>query len=156
MRAPSRLQGSAAGENRRGEQVRSEGCAGGVESRGARVGEGKGLRIHGDQCQRDGEYRGNFCTYVILSLLGRNIPPAHPTWYPETLTAIVIVRRVVAARRLHASGIAPNPGTGLSANSASRTQPLTPLEEKVGSVEFAQRPGQTTKRGGFWARFKCW
>lgn len=76
------------------------------------------------------------------------------TW--PMLTVAVIVRRVVAARRRHASGAAPALGSGPLANSTSRTQPLTPLEEKVGSVEFAQRPGQTTKRGGFWARFKCW
>lgn len=72
------------------------------------------------------------------------------------LTVAVIVRRVVAARRRHAAGLTSVPGSGLLATSTSRTQPLSPLEEKVGSVEFAQRPGQTTKRGGFWARFKCW
>ena len=76
------------------------------------------------------------------------------------LTFAVIVRRVVAARRRHASGAGSIPGSGSGlgplATSTSRTQPLSPVEEKVGSVEFAQRPGQTTKRGGFWARFKCW
>lgn len=70
---------------------------------------------------------------------------------------IVIVRRVVAARRLHASGATPiAPRSGLQMHSTSHTQPLTPLEEKAGGVDFSERPGRRTKRGGFWARFRCW
>lgn len=69
----------------------------------------------------------------------------------------MIVRRVVAARRLHASGANSNPPrSGSHMYSTAQTQPLTPLEEKAGSVDFVERPGRTTKRGGFWARFRCW
>ena len=76
---------------------------------------------------------------------------------------LVIVRRVVAARRAHANGTAmgtPQKANGLFSHghSALRTQPLTPLGDKGGDMtDFPQRPGaKKTKRGGFWARFKCW
>lgn len=46
--------------------MRSEGCTRGIEPGRAGVGEGEGLWIYGDECQRDGEYRGDFCPYVIL------------------------------------------------------------------------------------------
>lgn len=135
------------------------------------MGEREGLWLYGDQCARDGERGGDFCTYVIqLPFMkgrmrrtgrghGEDLRPVLITskMHLQMLILAVIVRRVVAARRRHASGGAADlPSSGLLANSTSRTQPLSPLEEKVGSVEFAQRPGQTTKRGGFWARFKCW
>ena len=75
---------------------------------------------------------------------------------------LVIVRRVVAARQ-HAAGkvAAPpqrNQGLHGHALSASRTQPLAPYGEKeADSSDFPERPGaKKTKRGGFWARFKCW
>ena len=84
----------------------------------------------------------------------------------RTLTAMrftVIVRRVVAARRAHAATLAPtNPqltnnlfGHG---HSSSRTQPLSPHGNKEATdLDFPSRPGaKKTKRGGFWARFKCW
>ena len=78
-------------------------------------------------------------------------------------TAIVIVRRVVAARRAHTSGLSATPQKGNAlyshTHSASRTQPLTPLGDKEGidMTDFPERPGaKKTKRGGFWARFKCW
>lgn len=77
-------------------------------------------------------------------------------------TFALIVRRVVAARQ-HASGAAAtlpprNPGPFSHAHSASRTQPLMPYGEKEGDLtDFPERPGaKKTKRGGFWARFKCW
>ena len=77
--------------------------------------------------------------------------------------AIVIVRRVVAARRAHSSGLSGTPQKGNAlfghSHSASRTQPLTPLGDKEGldMTDFPERPGaKKTKRGGFWARFKCW
>lgn len=77
-----------------------------------------------------------------------------------TYDDLVIVRRVVAARRLHASGSTNAPSqsgaTGLNAHATSRTRPLTPHVEKKDSVEFAPRPGRTAKRVGFWARLKCW
>lgn len=77
---------------------------------------------------------------------------------------LVIVRRVVAARRAHANGTAmgtPQKANGLlgHGHSASRAQPLTPLDNKEGgdTTDFPKRPGaKKTKRGGFWARFKCW
>ena len=77
---------------------------------------------------------------------------------------LVIVRRVVAARRAHANGTAmgtPQKAKGLFSHghSASRTQPLTPSGGKEGGnvTDFPERPGaKKTKRGGFWARFKCW
>ena len=81
-----------------------------------------------------------------------------------SLGNVVIVKRVVAARRAHASGIAPTTPqsrNGLFSHqpSASRTQPLTPLGDKEAAdmTDFPERPGaKKTNRGGFWARFKCW
>ncbi|MCJ1256725.1 hypothetical protein MMC24_004549 [Lignoscripta atroalba] len=85
-------------------------------------------------------------------------------------TFALIVRRVVEARRRRTATAHPhstshktsnpahiNPYT--HAHSTSRTQPLTPLDEKsggLGSVDLAERPGGKTKRGGFWARLRCW
>lgn len=109
------------------------------------------------------------CTVVIFSIA------RDPIWLPifpkplhgALLTyaiALVIVRRVVAARRAHASAM----GSGTAQNknglfshghSASRTQPLTPIGDKEAAdmTDFPERPGaKKTKRGGFWARFKCW
>ncbi|KAL2039504.1 hypothetical protein N7G274_007776 [Stereocaulon virgatum] len=79
-------------------------------------------------------------------------------------TFALIVRRVVAARRAHANGTAmgtvQKPNALFShGHSASRTQPLTPSGDKEGgdTTDFPERPGaKRTKRGGFWARFKCW
>lgn len=78
-------------------------------------------------------------------------------------TFALIVRRVVAARRAHTSGLSGTPQKGNAlfshSQSASRTQPLTPLGDKEGldMTDFPERPGaKKTKRGGFWARFKCW
>ncbi|KAK0517195.1 hypothetical protein JMJ35_000350 [Cladonia borealis] len=78
-------------------------------------------------------------------------------------TFALIVRRVVAARRAHTSGLSGTPQKGNAlfshSQSASRTQQLTPLGDKEGldMTDFPERPGaKKTKRGGFWARFKCW
>ncbi|MCJ1343689.1 hypothetical protein MMC31_001885 [Peltigera leucophlebia] len=74
-------------------------------------------------------------------------------------TFALIVRRVVEARRAHASGAKNNSPRSKSQahnHTASQTQPLTPVDEKAGSVDFARRPGKTTKRSGFFAKFKCW
>jgi len=74
---------------------------------------------------------------------------------------LVIVRRVVAARRAHSSGAAsatPQSKSGPfgHGHSASRTQPLQD-KEAADMTDFPERPGaKKTKRGGFWARFKCW
>ena len=75
---------------------------------------------------------------------------------------LVIVRRVVAARQ-HTAGkaaVSPrgNQGFHSHAQSTSRTQPLPAYGEKeADSADFPERPGaKKTKRGGFWARFKCW
>ncbi|MCJ1398691.1 hypothetical protein MMC11_001892 [Xylographa trunciseda] len=80
-------------------------------------------------------------------------------------TFALIVRRVVEARRLHAlpksaqaaaSAAAPHHAAG---NSFSRTQPLTPLNEKggrLGSVDVAEREGGKVQRGGWWGRLRCW
>ena len=70
----------------------------------------------------------------------------------------VIVRRVVEARRLKAEG-GSREQRGQHAHSAARTQPLAPIDEKgsgLGSVDLVDRPGGKTKRGGFWARLRCW
>ena len=82
--------------------------------------------------------------------------------YTKHCTCLVIVRRVVAARQ-HAAGKAAVPPRGNQgfhshAQSASRTQPLPAYGEKeADSADFPERPGaKMTKRGGFWARFKCW
>ena len=83
--------------------------------------------------------------------------------YAKLCPIPVIVRRVVAARQ-HAAGMtaaAPRGNQGLLSHaysSTSRTQPLLPYGEKeADSSDFPERPGaKKTKRGGFWARFKCW
>lgn len=70
----------------------------------------------------------------------------------------VIVRRVVEARRLAAEGGARDQ-RGQLAHSTARTRPLAPVDEKrdgLGSVDLADRPGGKTKRGGVWARLRCW
>ncbi|KAL6721047.1 hypothetical protein ACLMJK_000147 [Lecanora helva] len=80
-------------------------------------------------------------------------------------TFALIVRRVVAARRAHASSIPPAqpPSRGGLFNhghSASRTQrsKSSSVEKTEGDVtNFSERPGaKKTKRGGFWGRLKCW
>jgi len=77
-------------------------------------------------------------------------------------TFALIVRRVVEARRLHAlpksaqAAASPHHAAG---NSFSRTQPLTPLNEKggrLGSVDVAEREGGKVQRGGWWGRLRCW
>lgn len=78
--------------------------------------------------------------------------------------SLVIVRRVVAARRAHASAMDTSTrhnknGLFSHGHSAFRTQPLTPIGDKEAAdmTDFPERPGaKKTKRGGFWARFKCW
>lgn len=82
--------------------------------------------------------------------------------YTKTCGLLVIVRRVVAARQ-HAAGkpaAVPHRNQGLlsHAHSASRMQPLLRYGEKeTDSSDFPERPGaKKTKRGGFWARFRCW
>lgn len=71
----------------------------------------------------------------------------------------VIVRRVVEARRLKAEEDSRELRGG-QAHSAARTMPLPPVDyEKsggLGSIDLADRPGGKTKRGGFWARLRCW
>lgn len=66
--------------------------------------------------------------------------------------ALVLVRRVVEARRTAASG-----GTRIEA--AGKTQPLPPISEKP-AVPTAKRTAEqprTKKEGaGFWSRLKCW
>lgn len=75
---------------------------------------------------------------------------------------VVIIDRVIKARLRHKKSQRRTPSRSNTpqysthATATARTQPLTPLNEKSGSEEFAHRPGGTTKRGGFWARFKCW
>lgn len=83
------------------------------------------------------------------------------TAYAKACTFLVIVRRVVAARQ-HAGGktaAGPPRNEGLISHtqSASRPQPLPTYGEKeADSSDFPERPGaKKTKRGGFWARFKC-
>ena len=74
-------------------------------------------------------------------------------------TFLVIVRRVVAARQ-NAAGIAAvpaqrNQGLFSQAHSASRTQAFG--DKEADNTDFPERPGvKKTKRGGVWARFKCW
>ena len=73
---------------------------------------------------------------------------------------VVIVRRVVAARRQHALGYqTPDPNSQSRSMgytySSSHTQALGTFDEKT-SIDLADRPGGKTRRGGFWARLKCW
>ncbi|MCJ1226357.1 hypothetical protein MMC12_003007 [Toensbergia leucococca] len=69
-------------------------------------------------------------------------------------TFALIVRRVIAARRQHASGTGPTVAPPLRSN--TYTQSFIRLDEKAGSVDLVERPGAGTKRGGFWARLRCW
>ncbi|MCJ1477055.1 hypothetical protein MMC13_005726 [Lambiella insularis] len=80
-------------------------------------------------------------------------------------TFALIVRRVVEARRLHALPRSERAAAAAASrrhapgDSYSRTQPLTPLNEKGGrleSVDLVDRPGRKVKRGGMWARLRCW
>lgn len=81
-----------------------------------------------------------------------------------TINTTVIVRRVVAARQAHPTQLgAGNPqrlhGLFNHGHSTSRTQPQNSIGDKEGAdmTDFPERPGaKRTKRGGFWARFKCW
>lgn len=85
-------------------------------------------------------------------------------------TFALIVRRVVAARQLQAQQSQPKksptkqkPTLGLFHNS----QPTPRIQASPGSphlygkegdtTDFVDRPGaKKVRRGGFWARFKCW
>ncbi|KAF2838567.1 ras-domain-containing protein [Patellaria atrata CBS 101060] len=58
-------------------------------------------------------------------------------------TFALIVQRVVNARRLKVSG-------GPLITSKSRTQPLTPTNEKINQV------GDGKDNGGFWSKLRCW
>ncbi|KAI9860188.1 MAG: hypothetical protein M1813_006298 [Trichoglossum hirsutum] len=77
-------------------------------------------------------------------------------------TFALLVRRVVEQRRLHAAQTADprHPiRQNLFGSTANTTQPLTPLEKRegLGSVDLEDRPGgKKVKRGGFWARLRCW
>ena len=74
----------------------------------------------------------------------------------------VIVRRVVEARRMHgvpSSQKAANGANAYAGNSFSRTEPLTPLNEKGGRSGYMDpegNPGQKTGKTPWWARLKCW
>ncbi|KAF2813963.1 ras-domain-containing protein [Mytilinidion resinicola] len=65
-------------------------------------------------------------------------------------TFALLVRRVVEARRLQATGGAPA--------AAARTEPLPPLSEK--QIADSQMPGNTFRPDGpkqsFWEKLKCW
>ncbi|MCJ1285791.1 hypothetical protein MMC26_005132 [Xylographa opegraphella] len=81
-------------------------------------------------------------------------------------TFALIVRRVVEARRLHAlprsEKAAAAAATGphhAAGNSFSRTQPLTPLNEKgapLGGVDGADREGGKVRGRAWWAKLRCW
>ena len=99
----------------------------------------------------------------MKSYPGTYVLPSSDKALQSLTIALVIVRRVVAARRAHTSALSGSPQKGNAlyshTHSASRTQPLTPLGDKEGldMTDFPERPGaKKTKRGGFWARFKCW
>ena len=72
----------------------------------------------------------------------------------------VIVRRVVAARKLHVEQLAPRPKPSGGLFPASRPQTSRPaMTDKEADVsDFAERPGaKRVKATGFWARFRaCW
>lgn len=77
-------------------------------------------------------------------------------------TFALIVRRVVAARQDAAGTAAAPPQKPHNlfsyTQSASRTPRLPSYGDKeADTTDFPERPGaKMTKRGGFWARFKCW
>jgi len=80
-------------------------------------------------------------------------------------TFALIVRRVVEARRLHAlprsqklaaGATTSNPFTG---NSFSRTEPLTPLNEKGGRLGYmdpSAGSGSPIKKASWWGKLRCW
>lgn len=88
--------------------------------------------------------------------------PCQSYIFADTVGNLVIVRRVVAARRAHAAGMASQSKNGLfnhGGRSAPRTQPsaLSADKEAADLTDFPDRPGaKKTKRDGFMARFKCW
>ncbi|KAI9825219.1 MAG: hypothetical protein M1832_001253 [Thelocarpon impressellum] len=73
-------------------------------------------------------------------------------------TFALLVRRVVEQRRFPGGTVPP------TAAAPAKTQPSTSTAEKqspqqqqrLNSVDLEERPGNKTKRGGFWARLKCW
>jgi len=79
-----------------------------------------------------------------------------------TEAVAVIVRRVVEARRSHglpSSQKTPNGTNAYTGNSFSRTEPLTPLNEKGGRSGYMDpegSPRQKTGKASWWAKLKCW
>ncbi|KAI9798594.1 MAG: hypothetical protein M1833_004731 [Piccolia ochrophora] len=77
-------------------------------------------------------------------------------------TFALLVRRVVEQRRLRANGIASPHSPPMHkpfqshrpTQSTSEKQPAQ--HHRLSSVDLEERPGGKTKRGGFWARLKCW
>ena len=98
-----------------------------------------------------------FLEWVSMLIIGGGIHEADKR-------SIVIVRRVVAARKAQAATMTPanvQTANGLfgHGHSSSATQPLSSFGNKEAAdvTDFPERPGaRRTKRGGFWARFKCW
>lgn len=71
------------------------------------------------------------------------------TWKNMLTIAIVLVRRVVEARRIAAQG-------GPDAV-PTHTQALPPLNEKRDSSKIAQGKGQGgAHKEGFWKKLMCW
>ena len=67
---------------------------------------------------------------------------------------IVIVRRVVEARKQHAKGIAP-----ALPSSTARTRPLDPAPPSENEKDYSESKQRSSSRKGksrFWHRLKCW
>ncbi|KAI9852547.1 MAG: hypothetical protein M1838_000415 [Thelocarpon superellum] len=78
-------------------------------------------------------------------------------------TFALLVRRVVEQRRFAAVQrsqlLAPHTSAGQRRPPGPGQATMATMAEKqqrLNSVDMEERPGNKTKRGGFWARLKCW
>ena len=69
-------------------------------------------------------------------------------FYRILTRGVVLVRRVVEARRIAANG-----GT---AETPARTAALPPMNEKDGASSNQAPEKSKMERGGFWKRLRCW
>ncbi|KAI9749719.1 MAG: hypothetical protein M4579_006771 [Chaenotheca gracillima] len=73
-------------------------------------------------------------------------------------TFALLVRRVVEQRRLNLEAANRPPPSAADVAAANNNFGLSEKGQhgRLGSVDMEDRPGNKTKRGGFWARLKCW
>ncbi|KAI9844893.1 MAG: hypothetical protein M1837_005179 [Sclerophora amabilis] len=71
-------------------------------------------------------------------------------------TFALLVRRVVEQRRAKHSANTSISRPQLPSNLSYSEKRRHQQEQRLNSVDLEDRPGNKTKRGGFWARLKCW